>query len=187
MALRPKGLVVAVALAACRGQPGRVEVAEPDLDSSVLLDTVIPDSGEQDTGAPADSADSALAAVDGDADGFAEDGDCDDGDATVYPGAPEDCSTVDHDCDGEAGCDADDAWATVTSRSFPPYRDGRAGDFDGDGLSNREEYLLGTDPAIADTDGDGVNDGNEVHTYGTNPTHSDAPSETIVGSVNPSS
>lgn len=144
MALRPKGLVVAVALAACRGQPGRVEVAEPDLDSSVLLDTVIPDSGEQDTGAPADSADSALAAVDGDADGFAEDGDCDDGDATVYPGAPEDCSTVDHDCDGEAGCDADDAWATVTSRSFPPYRDGRAGDFDGDG---REElWIAAGDP-----------------------------------------
>jgi hypothetical protein len=40
---------------------------------------------------------------DHDGDGYnTDDGDCDDGDATVYPGAPEIDPTVDNDCDGEA-------------------------------------------------------------------------------------
>jgi hypothetical protein len=39
---------------------------------------------------------------DHDGDGYnTDDGDCDDGDATVYPGAPETDPTVDNDCDGE--------------------------------------------------------------------------------------
>ena len=32
------------------------------------------------------------------------------------------------------------------------------GDFDGDGLTDANELVSGTDPFIADTDGDGVND-----------------------------
>ncbi len=39
--------------------------------------------------------------VDADGDGFAEDEDCDDGDATVNPDADEVCDEVDNDCDGE--------------------------------------------------------------------------------------
>jgi hypothetical protein len=35
-------------------------------------------------------------------------------------------------------------------------------DFDHDGLSNREEIRLGTDPTKADTDGDGIADGREI-------------------------
>jgi hypothetical protein len=43
------------------------------------------------------------------------------------------------------------------------YVNDAALDKDGDGLTNLEEYLLGTRADIADTDGDGVSDGDEVH------------------------
>lgn len=52
-------------------------------------------------------------------------------------------------------------------------RQGEFGDFDADGLSNREEYLLGTNPTDVDTDGDGVADFAEVHQYGSDPTRVD--------------
>ncbi len=42
-------------------------------------------------------------------------------------------------------------------------------DPDGDGLSNDEENRLGTDPHKADTDGDGLTDGEEVNRYHTDP------------------
>ena len=44
----------------------------------------------------------------------------------------------------------------------PLNRSDAAGDPDGDGLTNREEYRLGTNPRIADTDGDGALDGAEI-------------------------
>lgn len=40
---------------------------------------------------------------------------------------------------------------------------------DNDGLTPEQEALIGTDPAVADTDGDGVSDGDEVNVFGTNP------------------
>lgn len=46
---------------------------------------------------------------------------------------------------------------------------GGAGDPDGDGLSNAEEFLLGTDFQDSDTDDDGLDDGTEVDSSGTNP------------------
>lgn len=50
-------------------------------------------------------------------------------------------------------------------------------DSDGDGLSDRDEYLRGTNPNSADTDGDGINDSDEIR-YGSNPTVStDTPSD----------
>ena len=42
-------------------------------------------------------------------------------------------------------------------------------DQDGDGLCNRHEFLYGTSITVADTDGDGLSDGEEVKSYGTNP------------------
>jgi outer membrane protein OmpA-like peptidoglycan-associated protein len=42
-------------------------------------------------------------------------------------------------------------------------------DPDKDGLTNAEEKQLGTNKKVADTDGDGLNDGDEVHKYKTNP------------------
>lgn len=42
-------------------------------------------------------------------------------------------------------------------------------DYDKDGLSNSRERALGTDPRNPDTDGDGINDGDEVLIYYTDP------------------
>lgn len=47
-------------------------------------------------------------------------------------------------------------------------------DPDGDGLTNREEKKLGTNMKAADSDGDGLNDGDEVHSYHTNPLLADS-------------
>lgn len=66
-------------------------------------------------------------------------------------------------------------------------RQGERGDFDRDGLSNREEFLLGTHPGLADSDGDGLADRDEVRTYGTDPNVSDSAPELVVETIAPSS
>ena len=53
------------------------------------------------------------------------------------------------------------AWETANSFNQNSAADA-ALDTDGDGLSNVREYLLGTNPRNADTDGDGAKDGVEV-------------------------
>jgi len=53
------------------------------------------------------------------------------------------------------------------------------GDEDVDGLTNLEEQEAGTDPLVADSDGDGLTDGEEVHTYGTDPLDADSDDDGI--------
>lgn len=48
-----------------------------------------------------------------------------------------------------------------------------AQDSDGDGLTDEEEEIIGTDPNRADTDGDGLRDGDEVNVHGTDPLRAD--------------
>ena len=50
-------------------------------------------------------------------------------------------------------------------------------DMDRDGLSNREELDLGTEPFNADTDRDGLTDYEEIYTYHTNPLQEDTDSD----------
>jgi hypothetical protein len=56
-------------------------------------------------------------------------------------------------------------------------------DTDQDGLSDSRELELGLDPQKADTDGDGLNDGEEVLKYGTNPRNSDTDGDTYPDGV----
>ncbi|MCI5125561.1 MAG: hypothetical protein D3925_14080, partial [Candidatus Electrothrix sp. AR5] len=56
--------------------------------------------------------------------------------------------------------------------------DDATGDADGDGLSNKDEFGLGTDPNNADSDGDGITDAVEVNN-GTDPTNSDTDGDGI--------
>jgi alpha-tubulin suppressor-like RCC1 family protein len=52
-------------------------------------------------------------------------------------------------------------------------------DSDQDGLTNRQEVDLGTDPNKADTDGDGLLDGEEVATYSTDPLDFDSDNDEL--------
>ncbi len=88
--------------------------------------------------------------IDDDGDGFSElDGDCDDANTTVYPGALELGDGLDNDCDGEVDEDPD------------PIDD------DGDGFSELDGDCDDDNPEIypgavegVDTDGDGILEGN---------------------------
>lgn len=67
--------------------------------------------------------------------------------------------------------DADRGFWRVWATDLPG--DPETGDFDGDGIDNLTEVLMGTNPLRADSDGDGMPDGWE-HLYGLDPTTDDA-------------
>ena len=54
-------------------------------------------------------------------------------------------------------------------KSFGNMQQGPDGDYDWEGLTNLEEYQLGTNPTNPDTDGDCCDDYEEIFVYGTDP------------------
>jgi len=87
-----------------------------------------------------------------------------------HPGHTNIASIVDIGADEFVDVDLDnmaDYWETETFGNT--NMDGTA-DGDGDGLNNLTEYDGGTAPYNPDTDGDGMNDGDEVNIAGTSPT-----------------
>ena len=69
-----------------------------------------------------------------------------------------------------------DAWERANGLNANDPKDADQ-DADGDGLTNREEFLQGTDPGQQDTDGDGTADGLEL-IEGSDPLGPDAPDTT---------
>ena len=88
-------------------------VDQADSDTDVDADTDTDTDADTDTDTDTDTD----ILVDGDGDGFTTDEDCDDADASSYPGAPETADGVDNDCDG------------ITDEGTANYDD------DGDGFS----------------------------------------------------
>lgn len=85
-----------------------------------------------------------------------------------------------YDIDDQDDDDLPDSWESA--HGLDPLDNGCAnrgvegalGDADGDRLTNREEYLLGTDPTNADTDGDGIGDYEEARSIGSDPADADS-------------
>jgi hypothetical protein len=73
---------------------------------------------------------------------------------------------------------------SLTDNGFTNAKEGQYGDFDADGLNNLLEYQLGTNPKVADTDGDTLSDGAEVNYYRTNPLVSQAIPTTVHTTAN---
>ena len=101
--MRPIALVLALTLAACRADNKDVFTADDSGGGEGSGEGGGVEGGGEGGGStdPFDS--------DDDGDGYAEnDGDCDDGDPGIYPGAADGCDDQDDDCDGEVDEDAAD-------------------------------------------------------------------------------
>jgi outer membrane protein assembly factor BamB len=80
---------------------------------------------------------------------------------------------------------ADTSWPTLghdNNHTGNVLGNDQNGDLDGDGLTNLEELNNGTDLFEPDTDSDGLNDGDEVNVYNTNPLDSDTDDDGLTDS-----
>jgi len=126
------------------------DTADTSADTGDTADTAdTSDTGDTDTGPPP---------TDADGDGAWTPDDCDDGDATVFPGAVDPCDDVDQDCDGvtwSAGsCGEARGWEEVVEavEHDGGYRVIPIGDMTGDWAEDFLVYV--NDPVFTLPDGD---------------------------------
>ncbi len=81
------------------------------------------------------------------------------------------------DLDGDGDDEIVGAWEDDTLEVYAPNV--LADDADADGLASYGEGVAGTDPLVADTDSDGLLDGEEVYTFGTDPLDADTDDDGI--------
>ena len=109
-----------------------------------------------------------------------------DGDGIV-DGADEDSfggGCQDQDCGLACQADVDcgpDAWCEQGRCGYP----GEGGDSDFDGVADVDEEAYGTDPSNPDTDGDGLQDGDELFSVGTDPLSADTDGDGILDGEDP--
>ncbi|MDP2314600.1 MAG: FG-GAP-like repeat-containing protein [Pseudomonadota bacterium] len=96
---------------------------------------------------------------DADGDGHTPTTDCDDGDASVHPGATEVCNGIDDDCDGTVDTGATDAASDADADGSCDRVDP---DDDGDGVLDGADAFPLDPTESADTDADGVGDNTDV-------------------------
>ncbi len=88
----------------------------------------------------------------------------------------------DADTDDDGLADIEELWTTFTdpaTASTDGATNDRDADPDQDGLGNYDELAAGSDPLVADTDGDTLHDGTEVLTLGTDPSTRDTDADRL--------
>ena len=81
---------------------------------------------------------------------------------------------ADHDQDDIPGW-----WESIYTLDDSNVNDAQF-DTDNDGLTNLEEFQQHTNPNLADSDSDGINDGEEINTYNTNPLNQDSDGDGLI-------
>jgi len=108
-----------------------------------------------------------------------ENTDCDDGNAAIHPGAVDTCDGVDDDCDSDGIVIPGPCVAAGDSVNGG----GPLSDEDGDGVNWTMELALGIDGCVADSDLDGIDDGQEVCLTLTDPTNADTDGDGVPDGV----